>query len=61
MSLACWRVMQQWDGHDVYVDNYLLGITVTVTYRSLTRAQDIADALNRIYQNEDVYNGPAKR
>lgn len=41
--------MRQWDGHDVYVHNYILSITVTVTGRSLTRAYDIAEALNRIY------------
>jgi hypothetical protein len=48
-ALDCWCVMRQLNGHDVYVHNYVLGITVTVTTRSLLRAYDIAKALNRIY------------
>lgn len=48
-SLACWRVVRQWDGNEVYVHNIILSITVTVTDRSIARARTIADALNRVY------------
>lgn len=50
-SLACWKVMQSWDDDRVFVYNYLLSATVVITGNSLTRAQRIAELLNRIYKN----------